>query len=108
MHGNLSPQVNRAPGHTNTREDRFVQSHHPIQDDWARRYAEEHGLPYNSRDAPALLLRSGARAGGWDVDPRTEFRIAYRELLDAGVPERTARRAIGRAYVYFDNLGWFD
>jgi len=37
IHGNLSPQSNRAHGHTNTRADDFVQSHHPIQDLWAQK-----------------------------------------------------------------------
>ncbi|MCB9706800.1 MAG: hypothetical protein H6711_33455, partial [Myxococcales bacterium] len=124
LHGNLTPQRNRAPGHHNVREDGFVQSHHPIQDEWARRYAAEHGLPYNSKDAPALLLRSASgephaklsalqrvrrrRAGGWGTTPRAEFQTAYRELLDAGVSRTTARQAINRAYKYFDNLGWFN
>jgi hypothetical protein len=38
-HGRLSPQRNRASGHTNTEADGFVQSHHPIQDEWAKQFA---------------------------------------------------------------------
>ncbi|MEH4714143.1 Rhs family protein, partial [Enterobacter ludwigii] len=29
-HGTLSPGVNRASGHTNSKNDGFLQSHHPI------------------------------------------------------------------------------
>ncbi|WP_282601558.1 RHS repeat-associated core domain-containing protein, partial [Pantoea ananatis] len=31
-HGKLSPGINRSAGHTNSKADGFVQSHHPVQD----------------------------------------------------------------------------
>ena len=123
-HGNLSPGANRSPGHTNTLDDGFVQSHHAVQDAWARSFAERHGLPYSSRDAAAILLpsRSGEshalisafqrarrRVEGFGSDDiRREFRIAYEEFLSSGVPVDRARRAMGRAYKYFDSIGAFD
>jgi RHS repeat-associated protein len=124
-HGLLSPQSNRAPGHTNTRDDRFVQSHHPIQDRWAAG-----NVPGYQRDrAPAVLLesisgaahaqvsaaqrqrRAAARSSGadpWGTDIRSEFNISYREMIDAGVPESVARRAFRDSYKYFDELGAFE
>ncbi|CAN0643986.1 hypothetical protein BCEP27_30371 [Burkholderia cepacia] len=37
QHGNLIvPKANRAPGNTNTIADGLVQSHHPIQQEWAK------------------------------------------------------------------------
>lgn len=36
-HGNLSPGVNRASGHANSKTDGFVQGHHPIQDAWTKK-----------------------------------------------------------------------
>ena len=84
-HGTLSPQVNRAPGHTNTRPDHYTQSHHPIQHEWAKR-----NIPgYNENDAAATLLRSSSgssharisaaqrgrrRQNGWGGTLKDEFR----------------------------------
>jgi RHS repeat-associated protein len=122
-HGELSPAVNRAPGHTNTRPDFFVQSHHPVQDAWAVK-----NIPgYSSSDAPTILLRSAsgqehaiisaaqrrwrrqlaATSGGkWgSTTLRQEMETGYRQLIDAGVPVGRARRAISKAYGYFTSLG---
>jgi hypothetical protein len=93
-----------------------------MQDEWARRYAAQHGLPYSSQDAPAMLLRSAsgeshatvsalqrarrAQPGGWATSPGAEFQVAYRELISAGVTPSTARRAMSRAYKHFYDLGW--
>ncbi|WP_443111433.1 hypothetical protein [Burkholderia sp. FERM BP-3421] len=43
QHGNLSPQANRAPGNTNTVADGLVQSHHPIQQEWAKQQVFPNG-----------------------------------------------------------------
>lgn len=101
-HGLLSPQQNRAPGHGNNRTDRRVQSHHPIQDAWARR-----NVPgYDSNQAPAILLPSSSgmshaqisaaqrayrRQYGFGTDIRTEFNEAVRQMRAAGVPEARIR-----------------
>lgn len=122
-HGNLSPGANRAPGHTNTAADRYVQSHHPVQDAWAERYANAHNLEYDRDAAPAVLLRSSSgevharisalqrarrRVEGWDAAPHAELRTSYAEMLQAGVPERVARKAIGDSYVYLARRGFFE
>ncbi|MBR8158823.1 hypothetical protein KDX20_30855 [Burkholderia cenocepacia] len=43
QHGNLSPNANRAPGNTNTVADGLVQSHHPIQQEWAKQQVFPNG-----------------------------------------------------------------
>ncbi|WP_279026616.1 RHS repeat-associated core domain-containing protein [Gibbsiella quercinecans] len=115
-HGNLSPSANRASGHLNTKSDGFVQSHHPIQDAWAKRRVGG----YQRNSAPATLLRSSsgsphagisaaqrtrrAMPGGWDTSLKQEFNISYREMLDAGVPSGQAKKSLNDAYKYFDGL----
>jgi hypothetical protein len=119
-HGRLSPGVNRAPGHTNTRADGFVQSHHGIQREWAKRKV----TGYDEAAAPANLLRSSSgevhakisaaqrarrrQPGGWDTDIRTEFNLSYREMIDAGLSPKDAQRLTRQNYKYFDSLGAFD
>uniref|UniRef100_UPI002484A1DD RHS repeat-associated core domain-containing protein n=1 Tax=Photorhabdus caribbeanensis TaxID=1004165 RepID=UPI002484A1DD len=116
LHGNLSPGVNRAPGHSNTKADNLVQSHHPIQDHWAKKRIKG----YRRNSAPATLLHSTsgmphaqisaaqrtrrAMPGGWDKTLKEEFHTSYREMIDAGVPQAQARKALGDAYKYFDKL----
>ncbi|PHM26623.1 RHS repeat-associated core domain-containing protein [Xenorhabdus ehlersii] len=116
LHGNLSPGVNRAPGHSNTKADNLVQSHHPIQDHWAKKRIKD----YKRNSAPATLLHSSsgmphaqisaaqrtrrAESGGWDKTLKEEFNISYREMIDAGVPKAQARKSLGDAYKYFDGL----
>ncbi len=122
-HGNLSRGVNRAPGNMNVRADRFVQSHHGIQDEWAIQFAKRHGLDYSSSRAPAMLVRSSSgeshavisalqrarrRAGGFGNDIVSEFNIGYRELIQAGVSPKQAKKAMRQSYKYFDSLGAFD
>lgn len=112
----LSPQQNRAPGDGKNRTDSRVQSHHPIQDAWARRNVQD----YDSKQAPAILLPSSSgmshaqisavqrayrRQYGFGTDIRTEFNEAVRQMRAAGVPEARIRRVIDRAYSYFDSLG---
>ena len=86
-HGLLSPKSNRAPGHTNTAADSRIQSHHPIQQEWAKR-----NVPgYNPDKAPAILLPSSSgmshaqissaqrtfrRANGYGTSIKQEFNNA--------------------------------
>jgi hypothetical protein len=124
-HSRLSPGTNRATGHTNTRADGYVQSHHGIQQEWARRWARENDIDgYSAATAPAILLKSSSgevhaaisaaqrarrrQPGGWDNNIRQEFDISYRELIDAGMSVRDAQRVIKQNYRYFDSLGAFN
>jgi len=125
VHGLLSPRLNRAAGHTNSRADHFVQSHHAIQDRWG----EENVIGYQRDAAPGVLLesisgapharisaaqrqrRAEARNAGldpWATDIRAEFNISYREMIDAGTSERVTRKAFRNSYKYFNGLGAFD
>ncbi len=120
-HGLLSPQANRATGHTNSRADGFVQSHHGIQQEWAKK---NNISGYSSTKAPAILLKSESgevharisaaqrarrrKPGGYDTDIRTEFDISYRELIDSGLSKREAQRVMKQNYEYFDSLGAFN
>jgi RHS repeat-associated protein len=114
-HGNLSPGVNRAAGHSPSKADGLVQSHHPIQDAWAKQKIDG----YQRNSAPATLLQSTSgsphaaisaaqrtrrAAGGWDNTLKQEFNTSYKEMLDSGVPTSQARKALGDAYKYFDGL----
>nr|WP_281271497.1 Rhs family protein [Mangrovibacter plantisponsor] len=115
-HGQLSPGGNRAVGHTNSKADGFVQSHHPIQDAWAKKRISG----YQRNSAPATLLKSSSGSshaaisaaqrarrsvtGGWDTTLKQEFNISYKEMLDAGVPKNQARRSINDSFKYFDGL----
>jgi hypothetical protein len=125
-HGNLSPGANRAQGHGPTVADNRVQSHHPIQNEWA----EANVSGYKRDDAPAILLPtlsgnphakiSGAQTAAANTRTKQgisrwtsttihqEFNFGYRTMIDAGVPPDVARRAIRRAYKYFDSLGAFQ
>jgi hypothetical protein len=122
MHGNLSPGVNRAPGHQNIAADGYVQSHHPIQNEWAKRWAKENGVPYNENQAPATLLESSSgnphakisaaqrarrRVEGFDTNIVYEFNTSYKEMINAGVGNNQAQKAIKDAYKYFDSIGGF-
>jgi hypothetical protein len=115
-HGKLSPGVNRSAGHTNSKADGFVQSHHPVQDAWAKKRISG----YQRNSAPATLLKSSsgsshaaisaaqrarrAATGGWDTTLKQEFNISYKEMLDAGVPTSQARKSLSDAFKYFDGL----
>ncbi|MBR8080999.1 RHS repeat-associated core domain-containing protein [Burkholderia cenocepacia] len=122
QHGNLSPNANRAPGNTNTVADGLVQSHHPIQQEWAKQQVFPNGT-YSSRAAPAVLLpstsgsihaqisgmqRAFRNQNGFNTDVQTEFNEAARQMRAAGVPESVVRRAIRQNYKYFDCLGAFN
>ncbi|HAS8488376.1 TPA: hypothetical protein I7727_20920, partial [Vibrio vulnificus] len=117
-HGNLSPGVNRAPGNLNKATDNRIQSHHPIQQEWAKR-----NVPgYKSKDAPAILLPSSSgsshaqissmqrtfrRQNGYNTSIRTEFNEAARQMREAGVPEESVRKTMKQNYKYFSELGAF-
>ena len=116
LHGNLSPNVNRARGNTNTKADSLIQSHHPIQDAWAKRRING----YSRNRAPATLLPSASgmshanisaaqrmrrrQPGGWTTTLRDEFSIGYKEMIDSGVSPDQARKAFKDSYKYFDSL----
>ncbi len=118
-HGLLSPGVNRASGHTNTTTDGLVQSHHGIQRAWAKRNITD----YDENAAPGILLKSSSgevhaklsaaqrarrrQPGGWDTDIKTEFRLSYREMIDAGLSVKEAQRVIKQNYKYFDSIKAF-
>ncbi|WP_256217111.1 hypothetical protein [Bacillus sp. 491mf] len=95
-HGYLSPAVNRAPGSKNIAADNRIQSHHPIQNEWAK----NGDFDYNEKKAQAILLPSSSglphakisamqrkrrRIEGYDTDIRYEFNVSYREMIEAGV-----------------------
>ena len=44
---------------------------------------------------------------GFNTDISYEFNENYRETIEAGVDPKTARKAMGDAYKYFDSLGGF-
>ncbi|UYO21903.1 T7SS effector LXG polymorphic toxin [Bacillus sp. 41-22] len=121
-HGYLSPAVNRAPGNKNIAADNRIQSHHPIQNEWAKRWAIKGGFDYNEKKAQAILLPSSSglphakisamqrkrrRLEGYDTDINYEFNVSYREMIEAGVDQKTARKVLVAAYKYFDSLGGF-
>ncbi|EPR11637.1 hypothetical protein [Ruminiclostridium papyrosolvens] len=121
-HGNLSPGENRAPGYSRSKTDNQVQSHHPIQNEWAKRWAKKNNKLYNENDAPAILLESSSGMShakvsaaqrarrnreGFDTTIQHEFDVGYRELINAGVNAKLARKAIERAYKYFDSIDAF-
>ena len=51
--------------------------------------------------------RARRRIEGYDTDIVYEFNTSYRELINAGVDEQSARKAIRSAYKYFDLIGGF-
>ena len=122
-HGLLSPNENRAKGNHNIKSENQIQSHHPIQDAWAQKWAKKNGINYNRNEAAAILLPSNSgmshakisafqrarrRIEGFDTAIGYEFNVGYRELIDAGVNKGQAKKAIRRAYKYFDSIGAFD
>ncbi|PKU50035.1 RHS repeat-associated core domain-containing protein, partial [Lysinibacillus fusiformis] len=117
-HKNLSPQKNRAPGHANKSADSLVQSHHFIQQEWVRQNLK--GASKINRNSPAILVRSSSgqphaqisrlqnlrRANsGYNNSLKSEFNIAYREMVQAGVSKKHIQRLAKEAYKYFNGLG---
>jgi RHS repeat-associated protein len=119
VHGNLSPQTNRATGNKNIAADDFVQSHHFIQHEWAKVNVKG----YKRNSAPAILLKSSSgeshamisamqrmrrKAAGFGGTLRDEFNVAYKEMIDAGVSPDAAKRAASKSYKYYEALGAFN
>ena len=114
--------ANRAKGYGHTKEDGLIEAHHPIQDNWAKEWKKATGKKYSSLKAPTILLRTGkeeihskvsalqnARRSieGFNTDIVHEFNIGYKELIEAGVKPKDAKKAIREAYRYFDSIGGF-
>ena len=90
-----------------------------IQDKWA----DENIPGYSRNDAPAILLETGTEKPhtsitnsqrtrraeiGYNTSIQYEFNHSYLDLINAGVDEKTAQKAIKDAYKYFDGLGAFN
>ena len=127
-HGNLSKQTNRAPGNRNNREDDNIQSHHSVQDKWAEKNNDKlFDGNYRRDDAPGILLqtkngphrdinkaqikrRKELRQQGkdpWGTSIKVEFNTGYKQMINAGVSKKAARKAIKQSYKYFDSIGGF-
>jgi hypothetical protein len=121
----LSPGANRAPGYSNTKPDKFVQAHHPVQDKWAIENVPGYdrnaapsvllesasGMPHAKISAAQRALRTQLKSEGlspWSTTLNQEFQIGYRQMLDAGVPQGVARRAMKASYKYFESIGAFE
>jgi RHS repeat-associated protein len=109
-HGDLSPNTGRASGHSTSTPDGRVQSHHPVQQKWA----SENIDGYDPDDAPTILLRTTKgnphalingmqrRTGnGAGNTLRQEMSRGYRQMIDAGVDPRAAKKAMKKNYNYF-------
>lgn len=53
------------------------------------------------------LQRKRRKTEGFNTDILYEFNESYREMIEAGVDPKIARKAMGDAYKYFDSLGGF-
>lgn len=51
--------------------------------------------------------RQRRRENGYNTTIKYEFNISYREMIDAGIDSKTAKKAIAKSYKYFDELGAF-
>jgi toxin YxiD len=47
------------------------------------------------------------RTEGFNTTIQYEFNVGYREMIDSGVNVKSARKAIRRAYKYFDSIDAF-
>jgi hypothetical protein len=110
-----------APHGRQPRPRRPLESHHVVQDAWAKQNVSG----YNGNQAPTILLhenrhrvvntRQNARRdarvrsgkGKWSTAIRDEFENSSRDLRAAGVREAQRKRALKKAYKYFDSLGAF-
>ncbi|PGM76208.1 hypothetical protein CN952_04260 [Bacillus cereus] len=122
LYKKMSPNKNRALGFQNTKNDGLVQAHHAIQDEWAKIWAKTSGNNYSSRQAPSILLKSTSgephaiisalqrarrRNEGFSTNIIYEFNISYKEMIEAGVDLKVAKKVMREAYRYFDGLGGF-
>lgn len=120
-HGRLSPQKNRKIGNCNIEDDDFIQSHHPVQQEWGKLQTFPNEK-YSPTKAPAILLPSKSgmshatissmqrkfrRSNGYNTTARQEMMEAAKQLRIAGVPQKAARKALSRTYKYLDSLGAF-
>ncbi|MGE7902721.1 hypothetical protein ACQKOI_31025 [Bacillus paramycoides] len=62
------------------------------------------GLPHAKISA---MQRKRRKIEGYDTDIHYEFNVSYREMIEAGVSQKNARKALVDAYRYFDSLGGF-
>jgi len=108
QHGRLSPAKNRAPGNTRSVADNQIRSHHPVQNKWAKL-----NVPgYNEKDAAAILLPSSSglehakisaaqnarrKIEGYNTSIVHEFNTGFKEMIDAGVDLKLAKKAMKRA-----------
>jgi RHS repeat-associated protein len=113
-HSELSPNKNRAPGNSTSGADGRVQSHHPVQQEWAKNNV----VGYNADDAPTILLPTHAGASHAKINGmqrksgngagntlRQEMSRGYRHMVDAGVDQKAAQKAMKKNYKYFvENL----
>jgi len=99
------------------------QSHHIIQDEWAKAWAKTQGVDYSSKTAPSILLdatpgsnqhavitaRQNARRdariatgkGKWSTSMEQELRYAKQDLISAGVPKKETQKAMKETRKYF-------
>nr|WP_225977134.1 RHS repeat-associated core domain-containing protein [Paracidovorax avenae] len=107
-------------GHQPSPRPNDTESHHIIQDAWAKNQIGKQG-GYSTYGAPAILLQNGphdianaaqnarrdarlaAGMGKWESPLRDEFDNASRDLRAAGVSEKCRKRALKKAYQYFYN-----
>ena len=59
-HGILSLQANRAPGHCNKKDDDRVQSHHTIQQEWAKQNIKGYD-PKSTSNSNTFFIRKSSR-----------------------------------------------
>ncbi|RQS50886.1 type IV secretion protein Rhs [Burkholderia sp. Bp8986] len=97
------------------------QSHHIIQDRWAKANKIE---GYNYREAPAILIpqnpihkaisdsqnarRDAMAAAGqdpWATSIQDQFNYSSQDMRAAGISDDCRKRALKKAYKYFDKLG---
>ncbi|WP_090920702.1 MULTISPECIES: hypothetical protein [unclassified Bacillus (in: firmicutes)] len=55
----------------------------------------------------SAIQRKRRRIEGYDTDIRYEFNVSYKEMIEAGVDQKIARKVLVDAYKYFDSLGGF-
>ena len=60
------------------------------------------GAPH-ANISTAQRLRRILRAG-WNTTLKQAVNVSYREMINAGVPEAQAKKALNDSYKYFDSL----
>ena len=51
--------------------------------------------------------RKRRRLEGFDTTIQHEFNMGYKEMIEAGVDIKAAKKAIKKSYKYFDSIGGF-